>query len=120
MRTISFASVAAERKKTAGTIPAAIAPEESRSPRSLGAAEDKRGPRQWPRRRTKATGRTFLCVIAPRASFTMKTRFWVMKGPPTGMIIRPPFLSWRRRGGGTCPPAQVTMMASNGAFSSQP
>jgi len=44
----------------------------------------------------------------------------VMKGPPTGMIIRPPFPNWRRRDGGMCPPAQVTMMASKGAFSSHP
>ena len=44
MRTISFASVAAERKKTAGTTPAAIASAKTGSPRSLGAAMDKRGP----------------------------------------------------------------------------
>ena len=44
MRTISFASVAAERKKTAGTIPSPFAPAKTGSPLPFCDAADKGGP----------------------------------------------------------------------------
>jgi hypothetical protein len=51
-----------------------------------------------PRNRgTKLTGRRLWVVIFP-ARFSTSTRVWKKKGEPTGMIMRPPSLSWASAG----------------------
>src|SRR5262245_29317632 len=69
---------------------------------------------------TKRTGLTERIFVSPGAIFSRTVSCCVAYVDPTGMTIRPPTLSWSISGGGTCPSAAVTIIASNGPHSGQP
>src|SRR5262249_46951365 len=68
-------------------------------------------------KRTRITERVF---ISPGAIFSMTVSCCVASAGPSGMTSRPPTLSCSISGGGTCPSAAVTTIASNGPHSGQP
>jgi len=103
MRTISFASVAAERKKTAGTIPAAIPPGEFRSRGPLALRRTSGAP-SVAKEADEGYGKNISMRDCAPGVLLDEDEVLGHEGTADGMIIRPPFLSWRRRGGGMCPP----------------
>src|SRR3974390_2834578 len=69
---------------------------------------------------TKRTGITERVFVCPGAIFSTTVSCCMADASPSGMTSRPPTLSCSISGGGTCPSAAVTTIASNGPHSGQP